>query len=225
MNILEDWIKDLTEQPLERLNDRYATEEIVREEVDALPLPTQNGNTVEASQVYHAILTQLHLKIRGQVCEAALWDALLWYLAHPLPAAMAHDLIDRGIAVVARTSTRQEDEVQWRLATRHEDALYTLIRERYTEPKFSADQFEAMLNIYQYRYDDLLTMLLSSATASPDKAAIFVAAIERELDRLDELENVKLEQPGIVYFKSMLAIRPDIVEQLDGKYRRLIKNW
>lgn len=223
MNTLENWIQTLIEKPID-FKGIADVEEHIRQELETLPLPENNGTAVGASPVYCEILRQLHLKFRGQKYEyeEAIWNNMLWYLSHPLPATLAHDLIDRGVAVIAMSHTRQEDEVQWRLATINEDALYTLIRERYLEPKFSTEQFEMMLQIYCRRHDGLLTMLLSFWTESPAKEAVFIAAIERELEHFSELKKQQYKRSGATYFKQTLAARDDIIEQLNEKYRQFI---
>ncbi|RYF43677.1 MAG: hypothetical protein EOO38_18645 [Cytophagaceae bacterium] len=132
MNVLENWIENLLGEPIDLLNATYLDDGIVREELDSLPLPlSKRGYTVEASYVSDYVLDQLHTKICAEPCEEAIWSTMVWFLAHPLPFDIAHDLVERGISTAAMAHTRQVDEIQWRLATIHEDALYTLITERY----------------------------------------------------------------------------------------------
>ena len=219
MNTLENWIQKLIEKPI-KFKGISDVEEHIRKKLETL-LPRNNGSAVGANAVYSEVLWQLHLKIRGHKHEDAIWSNVLWYLSHPLPATLAHDLIDRGVATIMMSHTRQENEVQWRLATMYEDALFQLVRERYTEPQFSVEQFETMLAIYNYRGDGLMTMLLSFRTESPEKEAVFIRAVERELEWISERKK-KIHKRGAAYFKQMLATRPDIIERLSKKHRRLI---
>jgi hypothetical protein len=179
---LEDWIQSLLEQPTDALNSRYTQEQIVYDELEYLPLPKSKsrGYTVEASHVSEAVLENLHEKIRGQSCEPALWNVVVWYLAHPLPIALAHDLIDRSVSFIAMGHTRQVDEVQWRLATLVEDALYTLIRERYQQDRYSAALFEAILQQYYFsdHYEGILYMLTYFQTPSTQKKDILIERVE-----------------------------------------------
>lgn len=221
MNTLENWIQKLIEKSI-NFKGIDNVEAHLEKKLKKLSFPQNDGSAVGANHVYSEVLWQLHFKIRGHKHEDAIWSSVLWYLSHPLPTTLAHDLIDRGVATVMMSHTRQEDEVQWRLATMHEDALYTLIRERYTEPQFSVAQFETMLEIYRWGDDGLLTMLLSFWTKSPAKEAVFVAAIEHKLEHWSELKKKKYQRSGAAYFKKMLATREDIIEQLGKKYRRLI---
>lgn len=179
MKSLESWLKSLIKKSIEVLNERYRDEEDVKKELEFLPLAETKGYTAHSSHVSEAVIQRLHEKIRGQRCENAIWDAILWYLAHSLPIAIAHDLIDRAISTVMMGTTRQVDEVQWRLATFSEDALYTLIRERYVEQRYSVIQFEAILEQYAYTIhsDSILYMLSFYETPSPDKKAALLAFI------------------------------------------------
>ena len=191
MRPLQDWIVVLVRRSVSDLNDRYATEESVRHEIDSLPLPTdKRGYTVESSHVSEQVLQQLHRKIRNIPCERAIWNAVIWYLADPLPLSVAHDLIDRLISTNAMSMTRQVDEAQWRLATLYEDALYTLIRERYVEPRYSISQFEKILEAYQrsFYYSGILYMLSFYETPSPEKQAIFEKAVVQEKEHLEEVD-------------------------------------
>ncbi len=188
MNLLEDWLKKLIKKPITVLNDKYPDEDIVRTELDSLLLPLvdpyamEQKNVRAASHVSDAVLQHLHKKIRNHPCEDAIWSGVFWCLVNPLPLSMAQDLVDRRISTVMMGMTRQVDEIQWRLATFDEEALYTLIRERYIEPQFSVAQFETMLRQYAYTIysDGILYMLSFYETPSPKKKAAFIAAIVRE---------------------------------------------
>ncbi len=193
MNPLENWLKNLLNNPIEVLNRKYLDEDDVKKELDSLSLPKTNAYTVHSSHVSDIVIQQLHDKIRSYSCETAIWDAVLWYLAHALPITVAHDLIDRGIATVMMGMTRQVDEIQWRLATFSEDALYTLIRERYQKPHFSVLQFETMLEMYLYTVhgDGILYMLSFYKTPSLEKKAAFMAAIIREKRNWRKWKHIK----------------------------------
>lgn len=177
MKELEIWINSLLRKKIEKINQIYIDDSIVKSEIDLMDLPKLKGSTVGSSYVSDSLLYRLHDVIRNQSCESPLWDAVLWYLAHPLPTRIANDLIDRGVSVIAMGFTRQVDEVQWRLATLIEEALYTLIRERYTDSKFSVSQFAIMLRLYNMRNDGVLDMLSYYETTSEEKRAIYLAAV------------------------------------------------
>lgn len=189
MNTLKDWIKSLIERPIGILNAEYPQEHLVREKLDSF------GYMATSSDVSSELLQNLHDKIFGQSCEEAIWDAVLWYLAHPLPISVAHELIDRGVSTVAMGHTRQFDEIQWRLATFSEYALYYLIMERYIDNNYSTLQFEVMLNIYNiYRNrEGILYMLSFYETPSSEKQAIFDKAVALEQARLNESNDDELE--------------------------------
>ena len=221
MKTLENWIQNLTEKPInfKGIND---VESHLEKKLRKLSLSKNGGFAVQGARVNKRILRQLQLKIREHKHEDAIWTNVLWYLSRPLPSKLAHDLIDRGIAISMMSHTRQKDGVQWRLATIHRDALYTLVRERYTESQFSVEQFYTMLEIYPWLDDGLLAMLLSFRTDSAEKETVLVAAIERELKYFSEMKKQDYKRSGAAYFKQRLANREDIIEQLGKKYRRLI---
>ena len=199
MNVLEDWINDVIAKPIGVLNEKYADNNIAREELEALFLPLTDRQSLDqmkvrkASRVPTTVLQELHHKMRNQPCEEEVWSAVIWYLHKPLPASLAHDLIDRWIATNMMEMTRQVDTVQWRLATFKEYALYTLIRERYQKPQYSVTQFEMMLKQYAAQDEDgILYMLSFYDTPSSEKKAIFMAAIKQLHKKLKKRKNKKL---------------------------------
>jgi hypothetical protein len=148
---------------------------------------------VHSSTVSDAILRQLHEKVREQRCENAIWDAIFWYLARAIPLAIAHDLIDRGVSTIRMGMTRQDDEVQWRLATFNEDALYTLIRERYVDEQYSVAQFESMLEQYSYTIhsNSILYMLSYYTTPSSEKKTALLAFIVKQKRNWRKWKHIK----------------------------------
>jgi hypothetical protein len=195
MSVLQDWILNLIEMPLEVVNRKYSDKVDVHEELDSFPLPQTNGHTIASSHVDGEVLERLHHKIKEQTCEYAIWCSVVWYLAHALPIATAHELIDRSIAIFAMGMTRQVDEVQWRLATITEDALYTLIRERYVQENYSVNQFENMLKQYRssIEYEGILHMLSFYYTESVEKEEVFKAAVVSREELLREKAEEDLE--------------------------------
>jgi len=191
MNILENWIIELLEKPIEEFNDKYRSETIVMDELHALPLSRKQEHFVNASYVSDDVLYKLHEKIRNCSCENSIWESTVYFLVHPLPAKIAHDLIDRLIATVGMAHTRQVDEIQWRLATFLKEALNPLISERYEDERFSDDQFRKILKTYKYNneYESILYMLESRLASSDEKEAIYLAAVEEEKGRINERQH------------------------------------
>ncbi len=221
MKTLDTWIQKLLQKPI-KFKGIDDVELHLEKELKKWSLPQKNGSAVGASRVNKATLRRLQLAIRGHKHEDAIWTSVLWYLSDPLPVTLARDLIDRGVAIPMMSHTRQHDEVQWRLATIHENALHTLVCERYIEPRFTVEQFATMLEIYSRRDDGLLAILLCYQTQSPEKEAVFVDVIKRELKRFGGLGKKRYKSSGAAYFKQRLATRPDIIAQLSKKYQRLI---
>lgn len=197
MNSLEDWIQHLVEMPLEEISSKYSEYDAALRELESLPFLLESREHASKSYssflehreqmmrwgaVSEEVLEALHRKIRGDSCEGTIWDGVLWFLSHPLPMAMAHDLIDRRISTNALGITRQVDEVQWRLATFDSDALCTLFTEWYMEPQYSVAHFENMLVLYSRRVTDeaILYILSCKPNPSPEKKAALKGVIIRE---------------------------------------------
>jgi len=183
---IEDWINNLISQSIELANSNYEESAVLIEQLELLPLLENRGNKVASSYISSETLYNLHRKLRDEICEEAVWSAVIWFLAHPLPIPIAHDLIDRNISLFKMALNRQFEEVQWRLATLVDDALYTLVRERYVEFQYSVKQFEIMLQMYKFSesYDGILYMLSFFQTSSPEKEAILRRmASQHEEDR------------------------------------------
>jgi hypothetical protein len=113
---LAEWVRALLPQSRSQLNARYWRSSAADEEINALceernlqrygrfdPLP---------DEVQHA----LHTKLRGARSEEEIWSAAIRALSHPLVPQIAHDLLDRDIAVRALEHSRQTEDVQWRTA-------------------------------------------------------------------------------------------------------------
>ncbi len=142
---LEDWIKQLLARPVDELNSRYdySPEDVARHEVESLA--DVEPRKFASTRVSAHTLQELHRKIRAQECESIVWDALIFYLLEPLPPDIAHDLISRDIIVSQLGHTRQNDEVQWRLASLVDEAFLTFVWDMFTKPIYSASEFEKLL--------------------------------------------------------------------------------
>jgi hypothetical protein len=62
-----------------------------------------------------------------------------------VPTHVAHDLIDRKVIVSQLGHTRQNEEIQWRLASLVDEALLTLVYDLFTDPKYTASELEKLL--------------------------------------------------------------------------------
>jgi hypothetical protein len=186
MKALENWIVNLLAMPLKAINENYRSDEDVRRELKLLPLcESEGGYTHAGSEVSEEILFRLHAKIKRQPSENDIWVAVIWYLSTPLPLKLAHDLIDRNIAVTDMVYSPQLDEIMWRLATFDDDALYALVSERYTSSKYSVSQFKNILQQYVARHEYVLNILSERQASSRGKQAVFEKAV-RELAKREE---------------------------------------
>ncbi|MBV9467857.1 MAG: hypothetical protein JOZ57_01275, partial [Abitibacteriaceae bacterium] len=127
MKYLEDWVKDLVAQPIAYLNQRYADEDMsLRECVafrDIEELPFFSPLRKRFRQVSYETLLELNHKVRNCPCEEPIWEAILWHIEHPLPTQVAHDLIERKIAITLLGHTIQNEEIMWRLAPLVDETL------------------------------------------------------------------------------------------------------
>lgn len=125
------------------------------------------------------MLHALHQHLRGRASERAIWDAVVAVLDRPLPAEVAHDLLDRRVAIDALMPSRQQDEVQWRMARElGEEAALTLAFEYHRDPGRSTEEFRALLQEFA---DDswMLRGLVDRWASSPEKEAAYREVIER----------------------------------------------
>ncbi|MBV9865630.1 MAG: hypothetical protein JO316_09790 [Abitibacteriaceae bacterium] len=145
MNLVEDWIKQLLTQEVKDLSLKYSypAHDTAENEIESLIGPDRIQRC--PSPIPAPLIEQLHEKLRGLRCEAYIWDALLFHLGTPLPPHVAHDLMDRDIAVSTLGHTRQLDEVQWRLASLVDEALLTLFWALYSDPKYELAELEKLL--------------------------------------------------------------------------------
>ena len=146
MHSLEDWIIKLIDEDIDKINRKHSPNNYgaVEEEIESLP--DIESMQYATSQVDANLLEKLHLKIREQKCEVEIWHAIIFHISGPLPILIAHDLIDRDIIVSQLGHTRQEGEIQWRLASLVDEALLTLFRDLYTNPNSKVEELRKLLN-------------------------------------------------------------------------------
>ena len=144
MHSLEDWIKQLLTQHLAELNRKYdyrgTAEQEVQSFADAQP------RSYRSADVSTETLHGLHQKIREQECESSIWNAIIFPLRDPLPTSIAHDLIDREVIVSQMGHTRQNDEIQRRLASLVDEALLTFVWDMFRSSVYTAIDLENLLS-------------------------------------------------------------------------------
>lgn len=180
--LLQNWLANLLEKTNDYIDHLFHSEELVKQQLESLNLPRKNGYTVGASRVSEPVIEKLNKKIKGITREIEVWNVVLWYLENPLPVPVAHDLIDRIISISSMSFTRQKDEVQWRLATIDEDALYILIRERYIGLQYSTIDFKNMLKLYWMQREGILQMLSFYEASSLEKENVYRMVLEGRID-------------------------------------------
>lgn len=131
------------------------------------------------------LLTRLHERTRGAVWEEELWFWLLQFLPGGLPDAIAHDLIDREIAIDALGHCNLGDGALWRLADRVDEALLRLAKRRYVSEQYTADAFEEVLHAFPQH--EWTLMSLPSLPASDREKVERLAAYIRRHPRREEL--------------------------------------
>ena len=175
MHSLEDWIKQLLTRPLAELNRKYDYRGTAEQEVQSFA--DAGPRSYRSAYVSAETLRGLHEKIRGQKCESSIWNAIIFHLRDSLPTSIAHDLIDRNIIVSQMGHTRQNDEIQRRLAFSVDEALLTLVGEMFTKPTYTVTDLENLLS--QHPINGWLLekwehwALLDSQVKDRDKEAVF----------------------------------------------------
>lgn len=200
VNFLERWIRRLLALPPGELAARYCTpmahDEVIERELEALealkaPHVPPDDRYRSIGEAPDALLRELHLRLRGMACEQAIWSAVVFALAHPLPDDVAHDLVDRAddleVPIDKLGHTRQSDAVQWRLAGRVDEALLTLGVEIYADPARDAAASHGFMERAAEQpssaYGWLLDTLVRREPSSPEKERLLTDALERHPDR------------------------------------------
>ncbi len=197
---LETWLGWLLEQPLEEVDRRYGTPEgwggpgigyhyYSKEAADdRWALEGVQGEDSERyeqkSQVGKEVLRALHSKLRGARAEGPLWHLVISELGHALPEEVAEDLVDRGIAWESMGHSRQSDQIQWRLAEIHNEALLTLGVDLYTDPRYEPSEFRALLEKFATGSDTtgytwLLDTLVRRKASSREKEWLLGEVVDR----------------------------------------------
>jgi hypothetical protein len=188
MRPLENWVCETLERSVRELNLRYANDEAVSRELEAVIPRKAHRNKIHCEHVSSECIESLHKKLRNETCESGIWEALLRFLGDPLPSTVAHDLIDREIAVLDMGHTRQCDEIQWRLSELVEEALLTLIMERYVDERYDQESFLEVFNPHS-AHGEVLEMLSFHIASCREKEEIFLDAASQNVEFLSDLKS------------------------------------
>ena len=142
-------------------------------------MPFYNRHRAVFRTVSDATLNALHRKLREQNFEAKIWDAIfLSQLGHPLPDAIAFDLIERNISIDFLAHSPQSEAVLWRLTPLADEAILTLAKWFYVDNRRSLDEFKGVLRRFpDHRW--MLHSLAHCAASSVEKRRAFERAIEK----------------------------------------------
>lgn len=220
MKYLGDWVKDLVAQPIAYLNHRYAdTDMVLGEDValrDIEALPFFSPLRKRFRQVSDETLLELNHKVRNCPCEEPIWEAILWHIEHPLPTEVAHDLVDRKIAITLLGHTMQNEEIKWRLAPLVDEALLTLAKEFYMNPERSVEELQSVLRQYP-DHQWMLSSLAHCYSSSIEKRAVFIEVVKQrpDADALLRILPVESMSPSK---RRATCISIPIVHQLESLY-------
>lgn len=136
----------------------------------AMGVPAWAYKRVPRIPALDALLAEIHQRSRNQPWEGSLWyGGILLFCPTPLPLAIAHDFIDRGIAHTFLSHSHQEEEVWWRLVEDPDpEAVYLIAYYRYERPEDNWHRVEEVL--HQFPWDDLLHKLARATPSSREKA-------------------------------------------------------
>lgn len=126
------------------------------------------GRQAHRSARIDEYLSEIHRRAQGQTWEAELWYGILLYIPTPLPAAIALDLLDRGIARGWFAHSWQEEQVWWRLVDEYPEAAHNLAINRYTSDAFEWHRVEEVL--HQFPWDEIIGILATLAPSHDEKA-------------------------------------------------------
>ena len=192
-------------------------------------------------KVSSELLQQLHTKLRKSRVEKFIWPCLVWHLKNALPSEVAHDLLDRKIAVNELGHSRQNEDVQWRMAMFYDEALLTLAKDRYCSRKYDLSEFRRVLD-FNSTHDWMMSFLSHAPASSKAKEQLFLDTAKRHPDAEKLIETHEAMATGRreakeeqkVYAQLLvLAAKPEITDdealellQITDQelYETLIKN-
>ena len=221
MHSLGDWIIRLTDEDIGEINRTYSSGNYgtVEKEIESLPdiEPMKYGTSLVDAN----LLEKLHLKIRNQRCETEIWDAIVFHISGPLPMHIAHDLIDRDIVVTQLGHTRQNDEIQWRLASLVDEALLTLFRDLYTNPDSKVEELQKLLT----QHSDHGWLLdkweyWADESSSPDKEIVFHRWVWKHPSRPADFPNPD-DYLGIMADRERQKIEERLQAEHEAKQKQL----
>ncbi len=189
---LADWIAALLQQPPDELDRKWSDCQVTEESVSQIAEIKRHGSEhYGCSIVSLETLLGLHRKLRGLPCEDTIWSSIILHLEKPLPSEVAHDLLDRAIASNELEHSRQEDDVQQRMAEGGEEALLTWALALYCDARRSLREFESVLK----RFSDnewMLETLMSANASWPDKEIALNSIVNQhaESERLLQIGKV-----------------------------------
>lgn len=210
LKYLDDWVRALLEVPRDAVDTLFGREDVARQSIEAMPFYTRHR-----AGFRHAapdLLLALHAHVRGLKAERGIWEALLFVVEDPLPDEVAHDLIDRDIAVSWLGHSRQSDAIMWRLAPLVEEALATMADQIYTSPRHSAEELRQLLD----RFPNIWMLLNSLAHARPsseEKRAVFEHAIENHPQRDNFLQS---PPDAVAWTPEQRAARREVARPLNA---------
>jgi len=161
---LDDFLSWVGDTAIDEIDKRFTSSFAVADDLPAAGLLTEPGAGA------------LHSKLRGARCEEFVWSALLWKLKIALPDSIAADLIDRRIAVRAMAEMPQSVSIRWRLAEIDSATRAALLKEAYTRPSWTAEEFGRALT--SFGNEVALRPLIYLTPDSVDKAQAFSSAIK-----------------------------------------------
>ncbi len=199
---LANWITDLLGQPNSVLARKYKKEYYGEAYEEVQQLHESNGLRYPVrhpADVPDELLDQLATKIRGTTTEGAIWAAIIVHLGRPLPPPIAYDLLERRIAFDILGHSRQVDEIQWKLAEVHDEALLTLAIDLYTLPQYSLAAMQTVLTKFRdnwaYRWMlDTLAHLYEASSPEKEQAYLAAATAHPDAERLLSAHHLKQQQ-------------------------------
>lgn len=126
-------------------------------------------NPAPPSRLIDRMLERLHRETRGMCWEPDFWSAVWEGLPTRLPRKIAESLIRREINIDELGHLLLDDDLLWRLADRVDEALLTLAKRRYHQPRYDADAFEEVLYAFP-THDWMLRSLRGLVPSHEEKA-------------------------------------------------------
>ena len=164
---LDDWIAHLVGSTDEEL-DAIADSRPVWDQLWSLRVAAKH----EPLPVNERSLEQLHSRLKGKAFESELWNELLAKAGFTIPEAMAHELLDRHIAIGWVFRSTPTISVLQRVSMEDSQAAWRLACHLCLSDEHSPDEFADFLRAHAHHTEMLRSLTRLDSVPGPKEQAL-----------------------------------------------------